>query len=180
MKIFMPNWVQVHFQGLYFILFRCSRYIQNKLYFFILLISDQADEPFALPKDFPDIVAGSAIIVPSSTLQDPPRLDLNGFQPNVSASLGRTAYLRCKVKNLGHKSVSKTDTYQCQLRIQLRITVFFFSNCVWDFFFQIFMQIIALRLLCKDIRRFLFFLHSQCQLQIQLRLQIFFSFFFFF
>lgn len=113
MKIFMPNLgtsplLLEQFSRLYI---RCSRYIQNKLYFFILLISDQADEPFALPKDFPDIVAGSAIIVPSSTLQDPPRLDLNGFQPNVSASLGRTAYLRCKVKNLGHKSVSKTDTY---------------------------------------------------------------------
>ena len=99
------------YKGRFDISTQWDTYVQNKLYFFILLISDQADEPFALPKDFPDIVAGSAIIVPSSTLQDPPRLDLNGFQPNVSASLGRTAYLRCKVKNLGHKSVSKTDSH---------------------------------------------------------------------
>ena len=71
------------------------------------MISDQpSDEPFAFPSDFPGIVAGSAIIVPSSTLQDPPTLDLKGFQANVSASIGRTAYLGCKVKNLGHKSVS--------------------------------------------------------------------------
>ena len=83
------------------------------------MISDQpSDEPFAFPSDFPGIVAGSAIIVPSSTLQDPPTLDLKGFQANVSASIGRTAYLGCKVKNLGHKSVShqsklsnRFDTY---------------------------------------------------------------------
>ena len=68
---------------------------------------DQPDEPFALPSDFPGIIVGSAIIVPSSTLQDPPSLDIKGIQANVSASIGRTAFLECKVKNLGHKSVSR-------------------------------------------------------------------------
>lgn len=71
-----------------------------------LTTSDQPDEPFALPSDFPGIIVGSAIIVPSSTLQDPPSLDIKGIQANVSASIGRTAFLECKVKNLGHKSVS--------------------------------------------------------------------------
>ena len=54
------------------------------------------------------VIAGSAFIVPSSTLQkvEPPSIDKDGIQSNVSASIGRTAYLRCKVKNLGHKSVS--------------------------------------------------------------------------
>lgn len=67
------------------------------------------DAPFTSPmEEFPSIVAGSAFIVPSSTLQkvEPPSIDSKGLQSNVSASIGRTAYLRCKVKNLGHKSVS--------------------------------------------------------------------------
>ena len=58
--------------------------------------------------NFYTVIAGSAFIVPSSTLQkvEPPSIDKDGIQSNVSASIGRTAYLRCKVKNLGHKSVS--------------------------------------------------------------------------
>eukprot|EP00093_Oithona_nana_P002286 02286.XXX_14138_18985_1 [CDS] Oithona nana genome sequencing. len=74
-----------------------------------LTTSDHSkDAPFTSPEEFPSIVAGSAFIVPSSTLQkvEPPSIDRKGLQSNVSASIGRTAYLRCKVKNLGHKSVS--------------------------------------------------------------------------
>lgn len=78
-----------------------------------MYFSDNSNEdaPFAIKNDqaevVPPVVAGSAFIVPSSTLQkvEPPSIDRNGVQSNVSASIGRTAYLRCKVKNLGHKSV---------------------------------------------------------------------------
>ena len=77
-------------------------------------VSDHSkDAPFTSPmEEFPSIVAGSAFIVPSSTLQkvEPPSIDSKGLQSNVSASIGRTAYLRCKVKNLGHKSVRITFT----------------------------------------------------------------------
>ena len=74
----------------------------------LFLLSDHSkDAPFTSSDEFPSIVAGSAFIVPSSTLQkvEPPSIDRQGLQSNVSASIGRTAYLRCKVKNLGHKSV---------------------------------------------------------------------------
>ena len=85
--------------------------------FFFVLIADksEADAPFTTPEKFPAIVAGSAFIVPSSTLQkvEPPSIDRNGVQSNVSASIGRTAYLRCKVKNLGHKSVNPSEIQFC-------------------------------------------------------------------
>jgi len=79
------------------------------LSFIQVTTSDKSeDAPFTTSEEFPAIVAGSAFIVPSSTLQkvEPPSIDKDGIQSNVSASIGRTAYLRCKVKNLGHKSVS--------------------------------------------------------------------------
>ena len=77
-------------------------------YISYIVFSDASeDTPFTSPEEYPAIVAGSAFIVPSSTLQkvEPPSIDRNGVPANVSASMGRTAYLRCKVKNLGHKSV---------------------------------------------------------------------------
>ena len=36
-----------------------------------------------------------------------PSIDKNAYPTNVSASVGRTAYLKCRIKNLGHKSVRK-------------------------------------------------------------------------
>ena len=82
------------------------------------MVSDHSkDAPFTSPEEFPSIVAGSAFIVPSSTLQkvEPPSIDRKGLQSNVSASIGRTAYLRCKVKNLGHKSVRITSAFTIAL-----------------------------------------------------------------
>jgi hypothetical protein len=77
------------------------------------------------------LVEGSAFIVPSSTLQKvkPPSLDSTDFQPNISASIGRTAYLRCKVKHLGHKSVSNLWN------------IFFLRTFLEHFFFEIFRKI---------------------------------------
>ena len=34
-----------------------------------------------------------------------PTIDKDAYPTNVSASIGRTAYLKCRIKNLGHKSV---------------------------------------------------------------------------
>ena len=51
--------------------------------------------------------ASPAIIVPiyafGHTLV--PMIDRYAYPTNVSVSIGRTAYLRCRIKNLGHKSV---------------------------------------------------------------------------
>ena len=94
-----------------------NKMIWDKLGFFA--VSDHSkDAPFTSPmEEFPSIVAGSAFIVPSSTLQkvEPPSIDSKGLQSNVSASIGRTAYLRCKVKNLGHKSVRITTAFTIEV-----------------------------------------------------------------
>ncbi|XP_059081197.1 zwei Ig domain protein zig-8-like [Tigriopus californicus] len=48
----------------------------------------------------------SSFILPSSSFgKEMPEI-VGSISTNVSASLGRTAYLKCKIKDLGHKSVS--------------------------------------------------------------------------
>lgn len=48
----------------------------------------------------------SSFILPSSSFgKEMPEI-VGSLSTNVSASLGRTAYLKCKIKDLGHKSVS--------------------------------------------------------------------------
>ena len=90
-------------QELIFLLIRTANWLQFKL---VQQGIKQALRAYWL--NIYTVIAGSAFIVPSSTLQkvEPPSIDKDGIQSNVSASIGRTAYLRCKVKNLGHKSVS--------------------------------------------------------------------------
>lgn len=52
-------------------------------------------------------VQAEALILPHFATQAPPSIDKGAHSPNVTASIGRTAFLRCKVKNLGQKSVSE-------------------------------------------------------------------------
>ena len=48
-----------------------------------------------------------AIILPINAFGQTltPSIEKDAYPTNVSASIGRTAYLKCKIKNLGHKSV---------------------------------------------------------------------------
>ena len=48
-----------------------------------------------------------AIILPINAFGQTltPSIDSEAYPTNVSASMGRTAYLKCRIKNLGHKSV---------------------------------------------------------------------------
>ena len=50
-----------------------------------------------------------AIILPINAFGQTltPSIDKEAYPTNVSASMGRTAYLKCRIKNLGHKSVRK-------------------------------------------------------------------------
>ena len=50
-----------------------------------------------------------AIILPINAFGQTltPSIDSEAYPTNVSASMGRTAYLKCRIKNLGHKSVRK-------------------------------------------------------------------------
>ena len=48
-----------------------------------------------------------AIILPINAFGQTltPSIEKDAYPTNVSASIGRTTYLKCKIKNLGHKSV---------------------------------------------------------------------------
>ena len=50
-----------------------------------------------------------AIILPINAFGQTliPSIDRYAYPTNVSASIGRTVYLRCRIKNLGHKSVRR-------------------------------------------------------------------------
>ena len=54
-----------------------------------------------------------AIILPINAFGQTltPSIDVDAYTTNVSASLGRTAYLKCRIKNLGHKSVSSVESF---------------------------------------------------------------------
>ena len=55
----------------------------------------------------------SSFLLPSATIlgeEDP----LIESSPNVSVSIGRTAYIRCKITNLGHKSVRAASPFSLQ------------------------------------------------------------------
>ena len=80
-------------------------------------ISSNAGQPkiVASPADVIDNLNQASVWKPSSpaiilpinafgqTLT--PSIEKDAYPTNVSASIGRTAYLKCKIKNLGHKSV---------------------------------------------------------------------------
>lgn len=60
--------------------------------------------------------ATNPFVPPHQQQQDPPRknypyIDM-AASPNVTALLGKTAYLSCRVKNLGDKTVSKKKLYE--------------------------------------------------------------------
>ena len=53
-----------------------------------------------------------AIILPINAFGQTltPSIDKDAYPTNVSASIGRTAYLKCRIQNLGHKSVREIES----------------------------------------------------------------------
>ena len=63
-----------------------------------------------------------AIILPINAFGQTltPTIDSGAYPTNVSASIGRTAYLKCRIKNLGHKSVRYTLTLYLYLNVNTK------------------------------------------------------------
>ena len=63
-----------------------------------------------------------AIILPINAFGQTltPTIDSGAYPTNVSASIGRTAYLKCRIKNLGHKSVRFDFTLYFYLNVNTK------------------------------------------------------------